>query len=127
MSFDFDAYIHAFNTTHGNERQLVEDFFTSDMRLDGPDGSYDREGWIKVLEHAHNGVQETLTPLSVVREGNKMMAEVDATFSASIDRPDFAVKPLKAGESARARFFAAYEIRDGKIARIALSWWPAGR
>jgi hypothetical protein len=126
MTFDFDSYIHAFNTVDGNEEELVANYFTDDMRLDGPDGSHDRDAWIAILKHAHQGVRETLTPRAVVCEGDKIMAEVDATFAASVDRPDFTVKPLVAGETATARFFAAYDIVDGKISRIALAWWPAG-
>jgi len=125
MSFDFDRYIQAYNSENFDEEALVADFFSEDMKLDGPDGTHDREMWINILRHSHNGVTEILHPLSVVREGNKIMAEIDVVFTASIDRPDFPVKPLAAGEVAKARFFASYEIKDSKISRLALAWWPA--
>lgn len=126
MTFDFDSYIQAFNTVDGTEEELVTKYFTDDMRLDGPDGSHDRNAWVAILKHSHQGVKETLTPRAVVRDGDKIMAEIDATFTASIDRPDFAVKPLVAGETSTARFFAAYDVVEGKISRLALAWWPAG-
>jgi hypothetical protein len=84
MSFNFESYIKAFNGLDGTEESLVSEYFTDDMRLEGPDGSHDKVGWIGILKHAHRGVKETLMPISVVREGNIIMAEIDASFSAGM-------------------------------------------
>ena len=125
MTFDFDRYVADFNAAGGREAELVDAYFTDDMILDGPDRSTTGKApWIELLKFSHDGVEERLKPLSVVRQGDRIMAELDAQFTASRDRPDFLVHPLKAGDVVSTRFFAAYTLRDEKISRLALSWWP---
>jgi hypothetical protein len=54
------------------------------------------------------------------------MAEVEVIFTAVTDRADFMFGPLKAGETIRMRFFAAYWLRGGQIVRLHLAFWPPG-
>ena len=123
MTFNMQDYVNAFNT--GDDAAAVNDYYTEDAIVEGPDRvMHGRHEWLKTLQFVHQGIREKLKPVLVVREGDVIMAEVDAEFTATQDKPDFLQGPLKAGESMTVRFFASYRLRDEKIARLALAWWP---
>lgn len=124
--FDLQAYIDAFND--GDDEKAVNDYYTSDAIVEGPDRTmHGRDEWLRTLLFIHDGIREHLTLVEVVREGDVIMAEVDATFTAIRNSPDFLQGPLKQGESMTVRFFASYRLRGDRIARLALAWWPAGK
>ena len=123
MDFDFDRYIEDFNCN--DDESMVPKHFTEDVVVEGPDGAtlHGRQQWLSMLKFAHVGVSEKLQPVLVLRDGDKMMAEVNAVFTASVDRPDFPVVPLKAGQSLTVRFFASYRLRGHQIAHLTLLTW----
>jgi ketosteroid isomerase-like protein len=124
MTFDIHKYLEAFNS--GDDEAAINEYFTEDAIVEGPDRTmHGREVWLKTLQFLHDGIRERLTLLVVAREGDTILAELDAEFTASKDSPDFLQGPLKAGESMTVRFFASYRLRDEKIARLALAWWPS--
>jgi hypothetical protein len=127
MTFDIKAYIDDFNAACGrNESEMIDRYFTEDLVMEGPDRTTrGREPWLQTLLHAHDGVTERLELLRVVREGSRIMAELDGYFLAHKDRPDFAIHPLMAGQELRTRFLASYDIRGDQISRLLLTWWPA--
>jgi len=121
MDFDFERYIADFN---GNDDEsMVAKHFTQDVVIEGPDGTTlnGRQQWLGMLKFAHAGVSEKLQPLMVLRDGDKLMAEVNAVFTAAVDRPDFPVVPLKAGQSVTVQFFASYRLRGHQIAHLTLA------
>ena len=124
MEFDLDRYFEAFNS--GDEDAVVQAYFTEDVIVEGPDRTmHGRAEWAGMLKFMHDGIHEELRPVLVVREGDNLMAEVDAVFTASADRPDFFHGPLKAGETVKVKFFAVYRLRGHQIAHLTLAWWPA--
>lgn len=62
----------------------------------------------------------------MVREGDRLMAEVNVVFTPSVDRPDFPVAPMKAGVAVTMRFFASYLLRGAQIAQLHLAYWMPG-
>jgi hypothetical protein len=121
MDFDFERYIADFN---GNEDEsMVPKYFTEDVVIEGPDGNtlHGLQQWLGMLRFVHIGVREKLQPILVLREDDKLLAELDAVFTASVDRPDFPVVPLKSGQSVTVRFFASYRLRGHQIARLTLA------
>jgi len=123
MTFDIHQYVEAFN--RGDDETAINEYYTPDAIVEGPDRTmHGRAEWLRTLQFIHDGITEHLTLLLVVREGDVIMAEVDATFTATRDKPDFLQGPLSQGESMTVRFFASYRLRDEKIARLALAWWP---
>jgi SnoaL-like domain len=125
MDFDIARYFEDFNRNH--DASMVQKYFSPDLEVEGPDRvRRGREAWLDMLQAMHNGVREELRPLLTVREGDKIMAEVEVIFTAVTDRADFMFGPLKAGETIRMRFFAAYWLRGGQIARLHLAFWPPG-
>ncbi|HTU11549.1 MAG TPA: nuclear transport factor 2 family protein [Allosphingosinicella sp.] len=125
MAFDFQEYLGSFNTT--DEATFVERFYTDDFALEGPFGRLEgRDKWLAILNDTHVGIKEELEALTVVREGDTIMAETVGTFTATADRPDFAHGALKAGESVSVRFFTIYRIRGDQIAEMTIAWWDAG-
>jgi SnoaL-like domain len=122
MEFDFNRYIEDFN--RNDDEATVPKYFTEDMILEGPDRTmHGRQAWLDILKFAHAGVKEKLQPVMVVREGNKMMAEVNALFTPSIDRPDFPFVALKAGQPITMKYFASYRLRGHQIEHLTLACW----
>jgi SnoaL-like domain len=123
MTFDLARYFEDFN---GNDdAATVRKHFTEDVVVQGPDRVLNgREAWLGMLQLMHAGVREELRPLLTVREGDTLMAEVEAIFTASAGRADFFFGPLKPGIPLKIRFFAAYWLRGDQIARLHLAFWP---
>jgi len=123
VDFDFNRYIEDFNT-NDDESKFVAKYYTEDLVVDGPQGTmHGRQAWIDMLGATHVGIKERLQPIMVAREGDKVMAESNATFTASRDRLDFPFGPLKKGESVTVRFFASYRLRGHQIAHLTLGFW----
>jgi hypothetical protein len=121
---DYAAYIEDFN--RNDERATVERWFAEDLVVE-VSGQIIRgqEDWIAFLEASHaGGVRETLQPVDVLQDGDRVMAEVDITFVADAGRADFPLAPLEPGQPATVKFFAVYHLRDGLIARLKLAFWP---
>jgi hypothetical protein len=126
MEFDLARYFEDFN--RNDDAATVQKYYTLDVVVEGPDRSVQgREAWLAMLSFVHAGVKEELRPLLTVREGDKLMAELEVVFTPSIDRADFPFGPLKAGVTLKMRFFAAYRLRGGQIARLHLAFWPPGK
>jgi SnoaL-like domain len=126
MDFDFERYIADFN---GNDDEsMVPKHYTEDVVVEGPDRTlHGRQEWLDTLKFVHRGVRERLQLLLVLREGDALMAELNAVFTASVDRPDFPFGPLPAGQSVTVRFFASYRLRGHQISRLALGFWMPGK
>jgi hypothetical protein len=125
MEFDFDRYIEDFNIN--DDESMVPEYFTPDVVVEGPDRVlHGRQAWLDVLKFVHIGVRETLQPVLVVREGDKLMAEVRVVFTPSFDRPDFPFGPLTAGQPLAMRFFASYRLRGHQVSHLTLCFWLPG-
>jgi hypothetical protein len=121
---DYERYVEDFN--RNDERATVERWFTEELVVEVP-GQVIRgqEDWIAFLEASHaGGVRETLQPVAVLQGDGLVLAEVDIEFVAADGRPDFPLGPLRPGEPATYKFFAVYHLRDDKIARLKLGFWP---
>lgn len=127
MAFDFHQYIADFNAACGiDEEAMVNRWFTEDLVLEGPDRVlHGRQHWTGLLTFAHDGVTERLELLRTVREGDRLMAELDGQLLFAKDRPDHPMGPARAGQEIRTRFVASYDLRGDRIARLLLAWWPA--
>jgi len=125
MDFDIARYFEDFN--RNDDASMVPKYFSPDLEVEGPDRvRRGRAEWLGMLQAMHKGVREELRPLLTVREGDKIMAEVEVVFTGVTDRADFMFGPLKSGETIRMRFFAAYWLRGGQIVRLHLAFWPPG-
>lgn len=63
-------------------------------------------------------VRETQTALQVVIDEGGVAAELDSTFLALEDWPEFVSGPLKKGDVYRRRGLIMYTLRDGKFSYI---------
>jgi ketosteroid isomerase-like protein len=113
-----EAYYRAFN--RGNHAALV-DFYTEDivfeyqtMRIDG------RKALLDHFAGLQQGFTEKMRPLSILVDGNRIAAEVEDTFTAKVDLPDFLGQPLERGESVTAKYGCFYDTRNQKISHIRL-------
>lgn len=122
---DYKRYIQAFNS--GNDAQLVQEWFTEDCIFQsGPRLLRGRGELLEFLHWAHDGVREIIRAQTVLQDEHHLFAEIDMDFRASRDRPDFPFGALKPGDVLTVKFFVLYQLRDGKVARLKASTWPAG-
>jgi ketosteroid isomerase-like protein len=118
---DYVAYLQSFNS-FGDRAELLE-HYAPDARIEGANGVTPLEEFVDQLYDARDGVRVSAVPITVLGDDDSMFAELDITYTASRDRPDHPVVPLRAGESVTMRFFSVYELRDGKIARFSRAYW----
>jgi len=120
---DYATYIQAFNS--GDDAALVRDFFTPDTRFQsGARVLQGADELLKFLRWAHDGIREIIRAQTVLRDENRIFAENDMDFHATVDKPDFTFGPLKQGEFTTVKFFVLYTLRDGKVAQLQASTWP---
>ncbi len=124
--FDYDRYVALFNA--GDDDRLVDEFWRPDCEMLTAERQVKgRDGLKAFLAWAHDGVRESLHPVAVARDGDTVLAEVDIAFTASRDRLDFVLGPLKAGERFVIKFCAIYELEGEQIRRLKTMRWPTGR
>lgn len=123
---DFAQYVQAFNAS--DDAELVNRFFADDVVVSN--GVHTLRGareLLNFLEGAHEGIRSFMRPKIVLGDDNHVFAEIDMEFHAKKDMPDFAFGALKKGEFTTVRYFALYDLRDGKIAAFRSATWPVQR
>jgi len=124
MTFDLNRYLQAFNGA--DEAAFIREFYTEDLVVEGPPGVIrGHQEWLGALSFIHDRIEERLYPVTVMRDGDTILAELKGVFTATADRPDFPYGPLKKGGSLTVKMLAKYLIRGGKIAHLTLASWPA--
>ena len=125
MSFDFNTYLQAFNGA--DEATFVRNSYTEDLVVEGPPGvMHGQQEWLASLTFIHDRIEERLYPVTVMRNGNIILAELRGVFTATADRMDFPFGPIKKGESKTLKMLAKYVLRGNKISHITLASWPSG-
>lgn len=113
-----EAYYRIFNS--GDHEALV-DFYADDIVFEYQNTIL--EGRKALLDHfagLQQGFTEKMRPLSILVDGNRIAAEVEDTFTAKVDLPDFLGQSLKQGESVTAKYGCFYDTRNQKISHIRL-------
>jgi len=114
---DFSDYIRAFNT--GDDAALVRNFYAPDVHFQsGPRILRGADELLQFLNWAHDGIREIIRAQTVLRDENRIFAEIDMDFHATKDKPDFTFGALKKGEFTTVKFFVLYSLREGKVARF---------
>jgi ketosteroid isomerase-like protein len=125
MTFDLKHYLQAFNGA--DEAAFIREYYTEDLVVEGPPGVIKgQQEWLNALKFIHDRIEERLYPVTVMQEGDTILAEIKGVFTATADRADFPYGPLKKGESVTVKMLAKYRVRGGKVAQITLASWPAG-
>jgi ketosteroid isomerase-like protein len=120
---DFADYIRAFNT--GDDAALVRNFYAPDIHFQsGPRILRGADELLQFLNWAHDGIREIIRAQTVLRDENRIFAEIDMDFHATKDKPEFTFGALKKGEFTTVKFFVLYSLRDGKVARFKAATWP---
>lgn len=121
MTFNYQAYIEAYNGLEDGADKSA--FFTEDAVLETAAGKLEgRDKVFALFASIGSKAKEQLRPLNVFREGDKIMAELDAAFMPREDWDGF-LAPMKKGQAVAFRFFAIYELREEKIAYMRLASW----
>ena len=113
-----ETYYQAFNT--GNHKALA-DFYTDDVIFEFRDIRI--EGKEAVMNHfakLQHVVSEKIDLVNILSEGNRLAVEVEDTFTAKINIPDFLGQPLNQGESITGQYSGFYTTRDNRICRVRL-------
>ena len=120
---DFADYIRTFNS--GDDAALVRDFYAPDIHFQsGPRILRGTDELLQFLNWAHDGIREIIRAQTVLRDENRIFAEIDMDFHATKDKPDFTFGALKKGEFTTVKFFVLYTLRDGRVARFKAATWP---
>lgn len=122
---DYAAYVKSLNS--GRNAEFINAWFTEDCVVDGGGmPTHGREEYIARLDRIRDGVREYARPQRIAQAGNALFAELDVDFTAERDRPDFGMKPLRAGETITVRCHIAYTLRDGRVAEMHSMHWQPG-
>ena len=121
---DYDAYVALFNV--GDDRRLIETFYHDDITFTGASRIYHgKDELIGFLAWAHDGVREIIREQTVLRDDNKIFAEIDMDFIATKVRPDFPFGALRPGDICTVKFFVLYTLMDNKIIDLkSMNWSP---
>ena len=127
MTFDYEAYVA--DSLTGDDEGLIERWFAEDCAMQSGSGTFEgREGMLRFLAWAHDGVRECPRIVAWVQQGNDLFAEIDMDFHATKPRPDFPFQSLLPGDSITVKFLAHYILNDaGQVWRLKTMTWPAGK
>jgi hypothetical protein len=125
--FDFYKYIEIFNS--GDDKAMLDGFWVDDLEVWSGQGSKaqilasGKEGFLKFLNFAHDGVSEIMRVQVLMQNENNMFAEIDMDFHAFKDRPDYPFGHLKPGDFITVKMFCLYFLRGDRIVRLKMSSW----
>ncbi len=108
-----------FETYNTDFEKAVDTFYTDDIDFEYPGGKYNGKEAVKAyFGKVQEKFKETLRPIHLMIEGDKVAAEVEAELQALIDFPDFGGKPFNKGESQFTTYGIFYDLRDDKICKV---------
>jgi hypothetical protein len=126
MAFDLKHYLKAFDGI--DEAGFVRKFYTDDLIVESRAGIIrGHQEWLSALTFMHDRIEEKLYPVTVMQDGDTILAELKGVFTATADRENFPFGPMKKGESIDVKMLAKYETRGDKIARLTLASWPMAK
>lgn len=112
MNVYFETYSTDFN-------RAIDTYYTDDIDFEYPGGKYQGKEAVRAyFDRLHQKFNEILKPISVLIDGDKVAAEVEAELQALIDFPDFGGKPFNKGESQFTVYGIFYDLREDKICRV---------
>lgn len=83
-----------------------------------------RQGIVDFYRTVFERIREELTVKWFAGGKDAVAVEVDTTFTALADWPDFISRPMKKGEQFHITSWAHYTLRDGKFAMIRSVRYP---
>ena len=112
------AYYETYNRSVD---EALSTFYTDDAVFEYQDVKLNgKEEIINHFSAIQQAVKEVMKPISILVDGEKAAVEVENTFEAKVDLPDFLGRSLKAGESFTGRFSGFYDTRGDEICHIRL-------
>jgi predicted SnoaL-like aldol condensation-catalyzing enzyme len=116
----YQAYAAAFSA---GDMERAGRYYTDDctLRLPSVPPMVGKQAICDFYGAMFRNVREHLTIHSLVIDDNGIAVDCTSTFVAQTDAPDFAVAPLRQGESIAVRVFVIYGLRNGQIATIDVS------
>jgi hypothetical protein len=127
--FDFYKYIEVFNS--GDDKAMVDQFWVDDLTVISGRGdkarviASDKEGWLRFLAWAHDGVREIMRIQTLISDDKHIFAEIDMDFHASKERLDYPFGHLKPGDFITVKMFCLYSLRGDRIEKLKMASWAA--
>lgn len=115
---DYLDYLAAFQR---GDFDAFSKYYAEDVRFSLAGGTLVLEGRQAIVDFykmALKRVRESLEVTYLVIDDAGLAVEVKTEFTALEDWPDFTVRPLRKGESARIVSWAHYKLRDDKFVDI---------
>jgi hypothetical protein len=114
---DYQRYINAFNAGRLEEFTAYYapdvEFALGARTMRGRDAIIDwyRFAWQRITEHCH--------PRWMVADDRGIAVELETTFTAIADWPDFSAGPLRKGDVIKRIGFGHYDMHEGQFTRVA--------
>ncbi len=115
---EFQAYIDAF--CRGDFAGFTR-YYADDVRLSLAGGQValrGRDAIAAFYRDVFKRIRESLEVVYFVADGEHVAVEIKTEFTALEDAPDFTVRPLRKGETARIVSFVHYRVRGGLFTDI---------
>jgi hypothetical protein len=116
---EFRAYIDAFNR---DDFDAYAAFYADDVEIAYRGGELvvrGKDAIVSRYRDLHQTVRQHLEIQFVACSERHVAGEMHSSFTALADMPDFIVRPMKAGETARIHTFVHYDLdHAGKFRRI---------
>ena len=125
---DFFKYIETFNS--GDDKAMLDGFWVDDLVVYSARGGESavlasgKEGFLKFLDWAHDGVREIMRIQVLMQNENNIFAEIDMDFHASKDRPDYPFGHLKPGDFITVKMLCLYFLRGDRVEKLKMASWP---
>lgn len=112
------AYIQAFNA---RDMEGFTKFYAPDVKfiLGGTMQLVGRPAIVEWYTHAWEKIEEHCEVRRIILDETGIATELETTFRAIADWPNFTAGPLKAGDTLRRIGFIHYDIGEGYFTRIA--------
>jgi hypothetical protein len=109
-------YYEAYNR---RDLEAMSVHYSDDVVFEAKIGKYiGKDTIINFFKKFHTNFDETLNPVSILIDGDKIAVEVDTNINVKVDGSEFLGKIYKAGDSIHRKISVFYDIQENKISYI---------
>jgi ketosteroid isomerase-like protein len=109
-------YYEAYNR---GDLEAMSVHYSDDVIFEARIGKYiGKDPVVNFFKEFRKYFDESLNPVSILVDGDKIAVEVDNKIKVKVDDAEFLGKIYKAGDSINRRICVFYDIRDTKICHI---------
>jgi hypothetical protein len=113
---EVEKYYEAYNR---RDLEAMSVHYSDDVVFEAKIGKYiGKDTIINFFKKFHTNFDETLNPVSILIDGDKIAVEVDTNINVKVDGSEFLGNIYKTGDLIHRKISVFYDIRDNKISYI---------